>query len=217
VTGLDFRKVVLPAGSHRGGVLTQGAILKVTANGSNTSPVIRGNWVLRNILGREVPPPPKAVPGIEPDIRGATTIREQIEKHRELESCAGCHAKMDPPGFALESFDVIGGWREHYRTLGDGKKGGGSYKIGLKVDPSGTLPGDRSFADIEGFKQLLLADKEQIARNLVEKLMTYATGHPIDFADRAAVQAVLQRTRASDFGLRSIVHEVVQSPAFLSK
>src|SRR4029077_2124112 len=115
-------------GSHRGGVLTMASVLKVTANGTSTSPVTRGAWVLDRILGMPPPRPPENVAALEPDIRGATTIREQLAKHRQVAMCAGCHTKIDPPGFALESFDVIGGYRENYRTTGgkaaivDGRK-----------------------------------------------------------------------------------------------
>ncbi len=115
VSGEEFRKVALPEGSHRGGLLTQASILKVTANGTSTSPVLRGAWVARRLLGQPLPPPPADIPSFEPDTRGATTIREQLEKHRSLASCASCHDRMDPPGFALENFDAIGGWRERYR------------------------------------------------------------------------------------------------------
>src|SRR5204863_4119726 len=117
VEGWEFRKVPLPADSHRGGVLTMASVLKVTANGTTTSPVLRGAWVLERILGTPPPKPPADVGAIEPDIRGATTIRDQLAKHRDNAACASCHSKIDPPGFALESFDVIGGWRDHYRSL----------------------------------------------------------------------------------------------------
>jgi hypothetical protein len=122
VEGVAFRRVKLPAGSHRGGVLTMASVLKTTANGTTTSPVVRGAWVLDRILGSPPSPPPANVPVIEPDIRGATTIREQLAKHRATPSCNACHEKIDPPGFALESFDVIGGWRDNYRTTGSGKQ-----------------------------------------------------------------------------------------------
>ncbi|HXX92788.1 MAG TPA: DUF1592 domain-containing protein, partial [Planctomycetota bacterium] len=115
IEGRNFRKVTLPPGSHRGGVMTMASILKVTANGTTTSPVLRGAWVLDRILGTPPPKPTVDVEAVEPDIRGATTIREQLAKHRARPECASCHAKIDPPGFALESFDVIGGWRENYR------------------------------------------------------------------------------------------------------
>src|SRR5207249_2590744 len=121
VTGQAFRKVPLPPGSHRGGVLTMAAVLKVTANGTSTSPVLRGAWVLDRILGTPPPKPTVDVEAVEPDIRGATTIREQLGKHRAKAECASCHAKIDPPGFALENFDVIGGWRDHYRSVGKGE------------------------------------------------------------------------------------------------
>ena len=111
-----FRKTPLPPDSHRGGVLTMASVLKVTANGTSTSPVMRGAWVLDRILGQPPETPPENVAALEPDIRGVTTIREQLAKHRQIESCASCHVDIDPPGFAMESFDVIGGWREHYRT-----------------------------------------------------------------------------------------------------
>src|ERR1700730_522589 len=113
VVGWKFRKVKLPPESHRGGVMTMASVLKVTANGTSTSPVVRGAWVLDRILGTPPPRPPAGVPALEPDIRGATTIREQLAKHRQIASCASCHTQIDPPGFALESFDVIGGWREY--------------------------------------------------------------------------------------------------------
>lgn len=117
IEGIAFRKVALPKGSVRGGLLTQASILKITANGTTTSPVPRGVWINERILGKKIPPPPASVPAVEPDIRGATTIREQLERHRTLESCNGCHAQIDPPGFALENFDILGGWRTTYRAL----------------------------------------------------------------------------------------------------
>src|SRR6185312_8967057 len=107
-----LRRTVLPKDSVRGGLMTQASVLKVTANGTTTSPVLRGAWVMERILGEPPPPPPPSVPAVEPDTRGATTIRAQLERHRTLEACAACHAKIDPAGFALESFDVMGAWRE---------------------------------------------------------------------------------------------------------
>ena len=118
VSGVAFRKVALPPDSHRGGFLTQASVLKVTANGTVTSPVKRGVLVQRQIVGEPPAPPPANVPAVEPDIRGAVTIREQLSKHRSDKTCAACHAKIDPPGFALESFDVIGGWREALSLAG---------------------------------------------------------------------------------------------------
>ena len=174
VSGSEFRKVTLPANSHRGGVMTQAAVLKVTANGTNTSPVTRGVWVLDRILGTPPPRPPKDVPAIEPDIRGAKTIREQLTKHRQIESCAACHAKIDPAGNALENFDVIGGWREFYRAAtGNGRpqvritthagllRGVGK---GPNVVAGDELADGRKFTDIDGFKKLVLENPDQFAR-----------------------------------------------------
>ncbi len=120
VEGNAIRRVQLPPDSPRGGLMTQASVLKVTANGTTTSPVLRGAWIMERVLGEPPPPPPPSVPAIEPDTRGANTIRELLDKHRSVESCAGCHTKIDPAGFALESFDVMGGWRENYRAIGNG-------------------------------------------------------------------------------------------------
>jgi hypothetical protein len=186
--------------------------------------VVRGNWVLKNVIGRPVKPQPPNVPAIEPDIRGEKTIREQIAKHRDLESCAVCHDRMDPLGLALESYDVIGGWRANYRSVGqgqpvktqvDGRRV--QYRTGPPVDPSGILPDGRAFPDLDALKKLLLQDKPQIARCVAEKLLTYATGAGITFADRPTVEAVLQQAAKKDYGLRSLVHAIVESPAFLAK
>lgn len=115
VFGGEMRRVSLPPESHRGGVLTHASILKLTANGTTTSPILRGKWVLEKIIGTPPAPPPPNVGAIEPDIRGATTIRQQLEKHKAIAACATCHKHIDPPGFALESFDVVGGWRQGHR------------------------------------------------------------------------------------------------------
>jgi mono/diheme cytochrome c family protein len=220
--GWEFRKVRLPPDSHRGGVLTMASVLKVTANGTTTSPVPRGAWVLDRILGTPPPRPPADVGAVEPDIRGATTIREQLARHRRVASCATCHAKIDPPGFALESFDVIGGWRDNYRTSGkgepvvvDGRRM--PYLKGPKVDPAGVLPDGRRFENIDEFKQLLLKDKDQLARALAEKLLTYATGGAPETADKPEIEEIVGKIREKNYGLRSLVHEVVQSQLFRRK
>jgi hypothetical protein len=219
VEGHELRKVTLPAGSRRGGVLTMAAVLKTTANGTNTSPVVRGAWVLDRILGTPPPRPPAGVPAIEPDIRGAKTIREQLAKHRDVASCAGCHAKIDPAGFALESFDVIGAWRENYRSVGNGQEvvvDGRRmlYLKGPKVDPSGELADGTPFRDIDELKQLLLKDKDQLARALAEKLITYATGRAPTEADRGDIDEIVHKVHDWDYGLRTLVQEIVQSPVF---
>lgn len=223
--GVELRRVSLPKESPRGGLMTQAAVLKVTANGTTTSPVLRGAWIMERILGQKPPPPPPSVPAVEPDIRGAVTIRQQLEKHRTLESCNVCHAKIDPAGFALENFDVMGGWRDRYRAEGEGEPAKGLAKSGQKfafhyalpVDSSGELPDGRKFRDIREFKQLLLDDEQQVARNLARQLVVYATGSPIRFSDRAAIEEALKRASSSHYGVRSLVHQVVQSDLFLNK
>jgi hypothetical protein len=225
VKGIAMRRVQLPPDSPRGGFMTQASVLKVTANGTTTSPVLRGKWIMERILGYEIPPPPP-VAAVEPDIRGAVTIRQQLAKHRDNTSCAACHSKMDPPGFALESFDVMGAWRDRYRAVDEGKpaeKGIGkngqpfAFHFGLPVDPAGELPDGRPFQDIRDFKRLVREDDVLLARNLARQLTVYATGAPVSFGDRAEIERIVERTSARHYGLRSLIHEVVQSPLFLNK
>ena len=218
VSGHELQRVALPDDSPRGGFLTQASVLKVSANGSNTSPVIRGVYVLEHLLGLPPSPPPPGVGSVEPDIRGTTTIREQLSAHRRDPSCNVCHEKIDPPGFALENFDVIGGWRENYRSAGEGKRVEGKrYRIGLPVDASGTAPGGREFSDIQDFKQILLEDREQLARSLAEKFLIYATGEPIELAGRDELEQIVTRSREQGFGIRALLHATVQSPLFTQK
>jgi hypothetical protein len=225
VQGVALRRTPLPPDSVRGGLLTQAAVLKVTANGTTTSPVLRGAWIMERILGQKPPPPPPSVPAVEPDTRGAVTIRQQLDKHRTLASCNACHAKIDPAGFALENFDVMGGWRDRYRAEGDGVPEPGIAKSGQKfafhyalpVDASGELPDGRKFRDVRELKQLLLDNDKQIARNLARQLTVYATGASVRFSDRNEIEQALARASSSHYGVRSLVHEIVQSELFRSK
>ncbi len=186
VEGVAMRTIELPQGSVRGGLLTQASVLKVTANGTTTSPVLRGVWIMERILGDPPSPPPPGTPAVEPDTRGATTIRQQLDKHRADASCAACHAKIDPPGFALESFDVVGAWRDRYRSTEQGEpvKGFGknglafAFRLSQPVDSSGKLANGDNFEDVIGLKKLLLEDERQIARNMVKQFIAYATGAP---------------------------------------
>ncbi len=225
VAGNDLRKVTLPPGSHRGGVMTHASVLKVTADGTRTSPVLRGKWVLERILGKPPAPPPPDVPSLEPDIRGATTIRQQLDKHRTLPACASCHVHIDPPGFALENFDPIGGWRDFYRASTRTRAGivnlpgytGRAFYRGPDVEKGGVTNDGQKFETIDDYKKLLLADKDQLARNLTQKLLVYATGAEIQFADREVVEQIVARLRGKNYGFRTLVHEVVQSRMFLNK
>ncbi len=216
VKSLEVLPVKLPAGSIRGGILTQGSLLKVTANGTNTSPVIRGVWVLENILGKHVPPPPPNITGIEPDIRGATTIREQLAKHRDVPSCNSCHQHIDPPGFALESFDPIGRYRKNYRKWVPHKENAdwGHLADGAPVDPAGQTATGQTFSGMADFKKLLLENKKSFALCLTEKLMTYGLGRELGYSDRDEVESVVAKAAADGSGLRTLILAIVQSPAY---
>ena len=219
IEGVALREVALPEDSVRGGLITQASLMKVTANGTTTSPVIRGVWILDRLLGKPAPPPPPGTPAIEPDIRGATTVREQLAKHSSDTSCARCHVNIDPPGFALESFDPIGTYREHYRVLGGGKpaRKGVRYRIGPEVDSSGIAPGGEKFEDIESFRRILLKDERQLARNLMGRLITFGTGAAVSYADREAVESLLDECSQKRYGIRSMIYALVRHELFSTK
>ncbi|MBX7207949.1 MAG: DUF1592 domain-containing protein [Verrucomicrobiaceae bacterium] len=216
VSGNEFRKVKLDrAKTVRGGLLTHASILSITSNGTTTSPVVRGVWLLDHLLGTPAPPPPPDVPPIEPDIRGASTINEQLAKHRSISQCAACHAKIDPYGIALENFDVTGGWRTNYRALipqknrprpvlGDGRP----------VNPVDTAPKLGSFAGFQEFRGLLKKNEHLVFANVAEKLAVYALGRAMTFADRDDLAEIVRTTRANGGGLRTMVEAVVMSPVF---
>jgi mono/diheme cytochrome c family protein len=239
VEGVKFRRRDVDVKTvPRGGLLTMAAMMKVTANGTTTTPVKRGAWVNKRILGTPIPPPPPDVPAIEPDVTGATSIREQLAKHRDNAACASCHARLDPPGFALECFDVIGGYREWYRAT-EGKqrpnfeaiypglltpegkfRGHASYRVGPPTDTSGQTPEGQTFAGIMGYRKMLVAGRpqqRQLSRNLANQLVIYATGAPISFADRAAIERILDKAGGDNPKLKDLLHEVVQSDLFQSK
>jgi hypothetical protein len=226
VEGTEMRKVALRPEDGRGGVLAHGAVLKVSANGTTTSPVVRGAYVLQRILGFDPPPPPPGVPGVEPDIRGAETLREQLAKHRSTESCNNCHKVIDPPGFALECFDVTGRYRTYYRSLGkqfkspprdetDGRSV--QWRIGSPVDPSGTTAAGQTFANFADYKKLLLAEKQRIAEAMTVRLATYATGRVMGFSDRPAIDAVVAASAKTEYGFRELLHTIIHSDLFLQK
>jgi mono/diheme cytochrome c family protein len=224
VTGVEVRKVALPAESLRGGLLGQASIHKLTANGTTTSPVKRGVWVSDRLLDAPAPPPPPGISAVDPDTRGTTTIREQLTKHRSDPNCAACHAKIDAPGFALEAFDPIGGLRSRYRSNGQGdlptEKGRTDwkveYKLGPSVDASGELRDGRAFRDTSAFVDLIASDDEKLARAFVAHLARYATGSEVSFADRAEIRRIVAQTKANGYGLRSLLHALAQSPLFIS-
>lgn len=227
VKGLAIRRVPRPQDSVRGGVLTQASVLKVSADGTRTSPVLRGVWILNHLFGNPPPPPPANVAAVEPDVRGASTIREVLAKHRADPSCSRCHNLIDPPGFALESFDVLGTHRDWYRTR---ERGGRyvkkklhpfaptsvQYRQGPNVDPSGTMPDGRKFSDVREYKKLLLADETAMAKALTGLLLSYSLGRELGFSDRAEVERIVASVRDKKYGLRSIIEAAVTSVTFQS-
>lgn len=191
----------------RGGLFGQASVLTVTANGIDTSPVIRGVWVLENILGASTPPPPEGIEPLEPDTRGSVSIRDQLKKHRNVATCAQCHQKIDPIGFALESFDAIGGKRTQYV----------SRKTKLEIDTSGTFPDGQSFKDIADVKAILMSRKERFARCLIEKMVSYSVGRPLTIRDRPDIDQLVALSKTTGGGLRNLVLSVVTSDTFLSR
>ena len=189
---------------RRGGLFGQASVLTVTANGIDTSPVVRGVWVLENFLGTPPSPPPPDIEPLDPDTRGAKTIRDQLSKHRNVASCNECHRKIDPLGFALENFDPIGRWRESY-----GRK--------TKIDASGQLPNGKRFDDIIGLKRVLMQQKGLFAKALTEKLLAYAMGRPITVHDRPHVDDILKDVKANGWGMKRLIQQVVLSKPFLTK
>ena len=220
VSGVEVRKVPLPAGATlRGGLLGQAAIHKLTANGTTTSPVKRGVWVMDRLLNTPAPPPPPGVSLIDPDTRGTTTVREQLDRHRNDANCAACHAKIDPPGFALECFDPVGGLRERYRSNGAGEeppeKGNTfwriQYKLGPKADASGALADGRRFEDAATLGRLLSGEQERLATAFVTHLSRYATGTDVCYADRSEIRRIVESTRAGGYRLRALLNALASS------
>jgi mono/diheme cytochrome c family protein len=200
VKGHEFRKVDL-TGSRRGGVLAQASVLTVTSYANRTSPVLRGKWVLENLLGAPPPPPPADVPSLDEKALGQlVSLREQLAKHRANPTCASCHARMDPLGFALESFDAIGRWRDK-----DGK---------LAIDPSGVLPDGRSFKGYEDFRGLLRADPGAFTECLTEKMLTYALGRGLERGDRKAVKEIAGQVAKDEYRFSSLVLGIARSAPF---
>lgn len=222
VTGVEARKVLLPAESKRGGLLGQASIHKLTANGTTTSPVKRGVWVMDRLLNDPAPPPPPGISAVDPDTRGTTTVRQQLDKHRADANCSACHAKIDPAGFALEAFDPIGGLRDRYRSNGKGdeppEKGKTAwritYKLGPTVDPTGELTDGRQFNGPNELSALLNASPDKLACAFVSHLSRYATGAEVCYADRAEIRRIVESTKENGHGLSSLIHALAQSEIF---
>ncbi|HLG97770.1 MAG TPA: DUF1592 domain-containing protein [Bryobacteraceae bacterium] len=192
----QFQRVQLPPNSHRGGVITQAAILTASSFPTRTSPVLRGKWILDNLLNAPPPPPPPGVPNLDENAIGsAGSMRQQLEAHRANPVCNGCHAMMDPLGFGLENFDAIGRWRTH-----DGD---------FPIDSTGRLPNGKTFDGPDGLKQFLLSDKTAFTKCLAEKLMTYALGRGLEDYDQPALQAVVADTAAANYKFSALIGSIV--------
>ncbi|QEF98005.1 hypothetical protein Mal15_20510 [Stieleria maiorica] len=196
----EFRKVTF-SDRRRGGLLGQASVLTVSANGIETSPVVRGVWMLENVLGTPPPPPPDDVPEIDPDVRGATSVRDLLEKHRSSAACNECHRKIDPLGFALECFDPIGELRNRYENK-------------APIDTSGKLPSGQTFAGVGELKRLLVERKAFFARAFTEKMLAYALGRRVELGDRATIDAILDRLAEQDYPTRELIEQIVLSDLF---
>ncbi len=192
-----FVKVTFPPNAQRGGLLGHGSILTLTANGVETSPVERGVWVLADLLGTPPPPPPKEVPAITPDLNGAETVRDLLEKHRSDAACMECHRRMDPLGFALEAYDPIGRFRTKYSKT-------------QRVSTEGNYLG-KNFADVTELKQILSTDIRPFARNLIIRIAEYAKGRTLVAADYATVESIVNETESNDYRLKDVVIAIATS------
>lgn len=206
-----FQKVSLKGNNHRGGLLGMAAVLTVSANGVETSPVTRGVWVTENFLGVPPPPPPDVVPAIDPDVSGATTIRDRLAKHRADAACAECHRKIDPLGFSLEAYDPVGRWRKTYPKP---KKA----KDAPKIDTTGEFPSGETYADFTGFKQVIRDTRADLfSRHLVRQLLTYTTGRTMEFADDLPLDQLHEKVKKQGLGLNTIMVECLMSDVFRSR
>src|ERR1051325_6790780 len=212
VRGETMQRVSLKPGDHRGGLLTQGAILGLTSDGTRHRPVHRGVWVLESIIGKPPPPPPANVPPLNTPATNApkTTVREKLEAHRADPNCTACHRKIDPLGIAFDNYDAIGRWR----TVETVRNGTGADP---KLDPSGELNDGRKFADATGLKKLLLADTDKFAAAFTEKLATYALRRGLTFSDRSELKRIAQQSKSNGYKLASLIESIATSQLFLNR
>ncbi len=200
-----IHRVTLPRGGRIGGLLGQSAVMMATANGVDTQPVLRGVWVLENIMGMPPPPPPKSVPALTPDTQGATTPRELLSTHTNSESCAGCHRKIDPVGFALENFDPVGRWREKWP------------EINQKIDASATMHDGTAISGIVDLKAWLVANINQFSECLSEKLLTYATGRVPNYSERKEIARIVEKNQKNGKGFQDLMIALIESETFRTK
>jgi hypothetical protein len=203
VEGTYFRRVTFPPDSPRGGLLGQGSILTLTSYATRTSPVLRGKWILENILSSPPPPPPPNIPALKTEASDSgkpLTMRQAMEAHRANPVCASCHARMDPIGFAMDNFDAVGRWRD--------------TDAGQAIDPSGVLPEGTRFNGVAELKKALLRQPEQFVTTVTEKLLMYAIARNVQYYDQPAVRAIVRQAAASNYTFASLVLGVVKSAPF---
>jgi hypothetical protein len=209
IRGDAMQRVVLQPEQHRGGLLTQAAILSLTSDGTRHRPVHRGVWMLESIIGKPPPPPPANVPALATPAADAkkTTVREKLEQHRADPNCTACHNKIDPLGMAFDNYDAIGRWR----TVETIKDGTGADPA---LDPSGALADGRKFSDSRELKKILLADLDKFASAFAEKLATYALRRGVTFVDREELHHVTEQAKTDNYQLASLIESLVTSPLF---
>lgn len=201
VYGSDFRRVSVDDAAHRGGLLRHGSILTVTSYATRTSPVIRGYWILKNLVGMPPPPPPPNVPALDDNkVSALLPVRERLQQHRANPACASCHEMMDPVGFSLDNYDAIGRWRER--------------EAGQPIDSAGSLPDGSEFVGVAGLEQALLARPELFVGTLTEKLMTFGLGRGIEYYDAPAVRKIVQDAREDDYRFSRLILGIVNSTPF---
>ncbi len=206
MSGVDtsaFQKAKLEPGLKRGGLLGMAAVLTASANGVDTSPVVRGVYVLDNLMGKPPAPPPPGIKLPQPDVRGSTTIRDLLDKHGADASCNSCHKTIDPIGFALENFDAVGHWRTAY--------------LNRPIDASGKLPNGTTFTDISGFKKELNAEGDLVAENLVRELLVYFTGRKMGPLDDEEIEQICMSLKAKGYGMKDLIRATLKSEIFLTK
>ena len=214
VYGNHFRRVTVDD-ENRAGLLGQGSILTLTSYPNRTSPVLRGKWVLENLLSASPPPPPPDVPALEDGNDGTPrSVREQMRRHSRSPACAGCHNVMDPIGFSLESFDAIGRWCSVDETGIFEEPPAGAPSVGTEIDPTGVLPDGTAFSGPAGLRRVLLDRHEEFVRTVAERLLMYALGRPVEYYDMPAVRQVLRRVANDDNRWSSLVLEIVKSAPF---
>ncbi|MEM9280507.1 MAG: DUF1592 domain-containing protein, partial [Verrucomicrobiota bacterium] len=209
-------RIEIEPGGRHGGILGQASVMMATANGVDTQPVLRGVWLLENVLGDMVPEPPSDVPAVEPDTNGASSIRELLAKHNSSTNCISCHKKIDPPGFALENFDPVGRWRDYYPVYE--KVGAKIVRTdGLPVDAAGTMKDGTVLNDVTDLKRYLVENIDMFGNCLSEKLLVYATGRDLTFGDRKEVERIVEEVREDGNGFQDLIVALILSESFATK